>query len=105
MYADAVAETGGWVLICPLCLDGTNNKIHLILSCKSLASTRNSIQVGEQSLSSLINCIFNKSEVIDEIDAVRNLLSDTKMTETEYLERGLALDILIDVFFKKWSSI
>ena len=103
--ADAVAETGGRVLICPLCLDGPNNEIHLILRCKTLASTRNSIQIGDQSLSSLINCIFNKSEVIDEIDAVRNLLSNTKMTETEYLERGLALDMLVDVFFKKWSSI
>ena len=84
--ADAVAETGGGVLICPLCLDRPNNEIHLILRCKTLASTRNSIQIGDQSLSSLINCIFNKSEVIDEIDAVRNLLSDTKMTETKYLE-------------------
>ena len=42
---------------------------------------------------------------MDEVDALRKFLGDRKMTKTMYLERGLALDILVDTFFKKWSAV
>ena len=41
---------------------------------------------------------------MDEVDALRKFLGDRKMTKTMYLERGLALGILV-TFFKKWSAI
>ena len=39
---------------------------------------------------------------MDDVYALRKFLGDRKMTKTMYLERGMALDILVDTFFKKW---
>ena len=49
--------------------------------------------------------ILQEQGVLDEVDALRKFLGDRKMTKTMYLERGLALDILVDTFFKKWSAV
>ena len=102
--AEAVAETSGRVLICPLCLN-ENNEIHIVLYCKSLAYERSIIQVGPSLLSSTLDQILQEQGVLDEVDALRKFLGDRKMTKTMYLERGLALDILVDTFFKKWSAV
>ena len=103
--AEAIAETSGRVLICPLCLNGKNNEIHIALYCKSLAYERSIIQVGSSPLSSTLDQILQEQGVLDEVDALRKFLGDRKMTKTMYLERGLALDILVDTFFKKWSAV
>ena len=103
--AEAVAETSGRVLLCPLCLNGKNNEIHIALYCKSLAYERSIIQVGPSPLSSTLDQILQEQGVLDEVNALRKFLGDRKMTKTMYLERGLALDILVDTFFKKWSAV
>ena len=103
--AEAIAETSGRVLLCPLCLNGKNNEIHIALYCKSLAYERSIIQVGSSPLSSTLDQILQEQGVLDEVDALRKFLGDRKMTKTMYLERGLALDILVDTFFKKWSAV
>ena len=103
--AEAIAETSGRVLICPLCLNGKNNEIHIALYCKSLAYEQSIIQVGSSPLSSTLDQILQEQGVLDEVDALRKFLGDRKMTKTMYLERGLALDILVDTFFKKWSAV
>ena len=103
--AEAVAETSGRVLLCPLCLNGKNNEIHIALYCKSLAYERSIIQVGSSPLSSILDQILQEQGVLDEVNALRKFLGDRKMTKTMYLERGLALGILVDTFFKKWSAI
>ena len=48
---------------------------------------------------------MQRSDVIDEIDALRMFLGDNKMGLSTYLERGMALDIRVDTFFKKWSIV
>ena len=103
--AEAVAETSGRVLLCPLCLNGKNNEIHIALYCKSLAYERSIIQVGSSPLSSILDQILQEQGVLDEVNALRKFLGDRKMTKTMYLERGLALGILVDTFLKKWSAI
>ena len=97
--AEAVAETTGRVLLCPLCLNGKNNDIYITLYCKSLAYNRSIIQVGSSLLSSILYQILQEQGVLD---ALRKFLRDLKMTKSMYLERGLALDILVDSFYFNW---
>ena len=42
---DAVTDSGGRVKICPLCLAGDNNKVHLLIQCKCLSICRAKILV------------------------------------------------------------
>ena len=103
--ADAVAESSGRVITCPLCLEGKNNEIHIALRCKKLSYERSVIQVGSKPLSIVLDQLMQRPDVIDEIDALRIFLGDRKMDLSTYLERGMALDILVDTFFKKWSTV
>ena len=100
--AEAVAETTGRVLLCPLCLNGKNNDIYITLYCKSLAYNQSIIQVESSLLSSILDQILQEQGVLDEVDALRKFLRDSKMTKSMYLERGLALDILVDSFHFNW---
>ena len=68
--AEAVAETSGRVLLCPLCLNGKNNEIHIALYCKSLAYERSIIQVGPSPLSSTLDQILQEQGVLDGIKEV-----------------------------------
>ena len=103
--SDAVAESSGRVTICPLCLEGKSNKIHIILSCKNLAYILSIIQVGCRPLSSVLDQIMQRSDVLEEVDELRRFLGDFKMTLNTYQERGMALDILVDTFFKNWLTV
>ena len=85
--------------------EGKNNEIHIALRCKKLAYERSVIQVGSKSLSLVLDQLMQRSDVIDEIDALRMFLGDNKMGLSTYLERGMALDIRVDTFFKKWSIV
>ena len=71
---------------CPLCLEGKNNEIHIALRCKKLAYERSVIQVGSKSLSLVLDQLMQRSDVIDEIDALRMFLGDNKM--------GLSKDVM-----------
>ena len=44
--ADAMSQDDGRITICPLCLKGRNNEIHLLLSCSSMERTRRTIQMS-----------------------------------------------------------
>ena len=52
-----------------------------------------------------MEAIKRRSGVLDHIDALKTFLGDKKLTRKEFLERGLALDVLLDKFFEKWNKV
>ena len=103
--ADAASNTGGRVTLCPLCLQGLNNELHVTLRCKALYNDRISIQVGNFSPEETMEAIKELSGVLDDIDALRTFLRNEKLTRKEFLERGLDLDLLLDKFFAKCNKV
>ena len=101
--ADAVADSGGRVKICPLCLNGDNNEVHLLIQCKRLNYCRTKILVhGGVSLDRVLAELRISSS--DDAECVRRFLGQSSHTCKELMERGLALDILLDEFFLEWSK-
>jgi hypothetical protein len=52
-----------------------------------------------------MEAIKRRSGVLDDIDALKTFLGEEKLTRKEFLERGLALDVLLDKFFAKWNTV
>ena len=104
--ADAASNTGGRVTLCPLCLQGPNNELHVTLRCKALYNDRISIQVGNFSPEETMEAIKELSGVLDDIDALRTFLRNEKLTRKEFLKKkGLDLDLLLDKFFAKCNKV
>ena len=100
--ADAVADSGGRVKICPLCLNGDNNKVHLLIQCKRLSFCRTKILVhGGVSLDRVLADLSKSSS--DDAECAWRFLGQSSHTCKELMEQGLVLDILLDEFFLEWS--
>ena len=103
--ADAVSESEGRVTLCPLCLGGSNDKIDLALWCKKLKPARRDIKVGSQILEDTLKERQQKSDIENVVDAPRDFLGNTILMRIDYLQQGLALDILVDRFFQEKTKV
>ena len=103
--ADAVLESGGRVTLCPICLNGPNNEIHLLLHCEPLGIKRKRIYVsGNISLETSLEMLRKSPGEAGDEECIRNFLGKPGMQLRELVDRGLALDILLDEFFLMWSN-
>ena len=101
--AEFVSQDDGRVVGCPLCLLGPNNELHLAMHCHCLVATRLSIHLkGSVSLMESVrarnNCVLNE-ETLNMF-----LGPEPGLTRLDLVDRGLALDILVDCFFVEWSK-
>ena len=103
--ADSISQDGGRVLQCPLCFQGDNNEFHLLIPCKQMEHHRQGISLrSEQSIQSFLT--EQRTQGKDDFQAIRVLLGqEGKINKMDLIDRGLALDILLDKFFLEWSSV
>ena len=103
--ADSIFQDGGRVLQCPLSFLGDNNEFHLLVSCKQMEKHRQSISLRTgQTLQSFIT--EQQASGHDDLQAVRILLGQgAQIKKMDLVDRGLALDILLDKFFLEWSNV
>ena len=103
--ADSISQDGGRVLQCPLCFQGSNDEFHLLMKCTLMDQARSENKLRDTRLlqSTLLDL---QTRSIDEFEAVRLFLGqDKSITKKDLMDRGLALDILVNRFFLKWSEI
>ena len=95
----------GRIVDCPLCSEGPNNEIHLIVECQSLLPTRRStILSNGHSIKHLLTS--GQYEATQTSDGKLRLflgLEDGLKTK-DYVERGLAIIEMVSVFFNEWSA-
>ena len=102
----AVLEDGGRVTLCPLCFLGPNDEIHLLLHCEKLRPSRTRIMVdGGLSLESSLRHLRRVEGPSGDAETVCNFLGQTSTPIHGLIERGLALDILLDEFFLMWTTV
>ena len=95
----------GRIIDCPICNDGPNNEIHLIVECKSLSVTRRSIILsnGHSIQYLLTNGQYETAQTSDGKLRLFLGLEDGLRTK-DYVERGLAIIEMVNVFFNEWSN-
>ena len=105
--ADSVMVDGGRILVCPLCLQGPNDKVHLVCDCQTLEVVRKNIVVsGDTSLENMLRELRHKHPGSTSEDVLWVYLGQGHgVSRKQYIERGLALDILVDNFFLLWSKM
>ena len=103
--ADSISQDGGRVLQCPLCFQGDNNEFHLLITCKQMEHHRQGISLRSgQSIQSFLT--EQRSQGKDDFQAIRVLLGQgEKINKMDLIDRGMALDILLDKFFLEWFSV
>ena len=106
MSAVVVLEDGGKVTLCPLCFMGPNDELHLLLHCVKLRGALYPILVdGGQSLESSLLSHRRILGPSGDAETVRNFLGQSLTPVQGLVERGLALDILLDEFFLVWTTV
>ena len=105
-YRDYAAYIeNGRVVTCPICLQGKNDEIHLLLHCTSMQDKRSEIKIGSLTLQQTLEKIKIKNRTEEPQEICRLFLGQEKQIKlSEYCLRGLALMTLIDEFFEKWSE-
>ena len=103
--ADSVCQDGGRILQCPLCYQGSNNEIHLLLKCEMMSKHRQSIKLRNGlSIHDYIHSLQKPN--LDELSAIRRFLTQEKgVSKLDMVDRGIALEMLVDKFFLEWSNI
>jgi len=66
-----------------------------------LKPVRRDIKVGSQILEDTLKERQQKSDIENVVDALRDFLGNTILMRIDYLQQGLALDILVDRFFQE----
>ena len=103
--ADIVCHDGGRVLQCPLCFSGSNDEFHLLIKCRTMQKHREDIKL-RNGLSLQAFLIDLQSTSSDELTAARAFLGQNQsLNQVELVDRGYALDILVERFFLEWSSL
>ena len=107
--ADSVMADGGRILVCPLCLQGPNDEVHLVCDCQTLEVVRKNIVVsGDTSLETMLRELRHEHPGSTSEDLLRVHLGqgmESPGSNTLSLELGLALDIMVDNFFLLWSKM
>ena len=103
----ALSVENGRVVTCPICLDGPNDEIHLVMKCKVLKPARESITLENgRSLAQTLNDIRNQYHTESPAETLRYFLGEEpNLSRYNFIGRGVALDILVDTFFKTWSEL
>ena len=93
----------GRILKCPLCKNGNNNEIHLVIDCNIMNDIRTSHKLLEgESFKSWLN---NRRQD-DSLTKMREFMGGYKLLSfANYLDRGLFLMMIRRVFFERWSDI
>ena len=103
--ADPVSQNEDRVLQCPLCFQGSNNEFHLFIKFTIVLSARLEIMLRDWSFleSTLLDL---QSRSWDKFETARVFLGqDKKLLKTDMIDRGLALDILVDKFYLEWTNM
>ena len=106
-YKDyAVSIDRGRVVSCPLCISGPNDEHHLVMVCPALELTRNKLMVSpNNSISGLISKIHQKYHPSDSFECLRLFLGqELGLTRLDYINRGQALEKLVECFFIAWAE-
>ena len=95
------------VLDCPICLDGTNEELHLVMSCKRMEKARRLIKVGSMlSLKDKLDFIRAHYCAESNENCLRLFLGEeVGLKQKDYVNRGLALAQLLEYFFMEWLQI
>ena len=103
--ADSVCQDGGRIIQCPLCFQGSNNEIHLLVTCEMMTKHRQSIKL--RSGISIQDCISSLQKPgSDNLSAVRRFLTQEKgVRKLDMIDRGIALEMLVDKYFLEWSNV
>ena len=92
----------GKVMMCPLCKEGKNDELHLVIKCKKLSAERRKYKLLEGI--SLIEWIQNNNEKSDD-EKMKLFFGNLRQNEEFYMDRGLCLVYLRKSFFLHWSEI
>ena len=105
--ADSVMADEGRVLFCPLCLQCPYNKVNLVFGCQALEFVRKNIVVsGDVSLETMVRGLHLEHPGATSEDVLQVYLGQGHgVSRKQYIERGLALDILLDNCFLIWSKL
>ena len=103
---DAMSQDDGRITYCPLCLQGRNDEIHLIMHCSVLSQTRNTIMMRSgSSLGSTLIDLRRKFSCTSDQEVVRFFLGqEPRLTRLTMIDRGLVLDLLLTRFYREWSK-
>ena len=98
---DSLSQDDGRVTVCPLCLLGPNTELHVLLGCVSLRRSRSTIiMLSGASLESLFNSIRHSYNCqSDQEVALFFLGQECGLTRIDFVDRGLALDVLLASFY------
>ena len=102
----AVFIDSGRIIDCPLCLDGKNDEIHLLMECREMEGDRQEVKVEDGiSLESKLREIKREQGTSDSPEIIRLFLGQERRTSREVMaRRGMALDLLLTLFFRRWSE-
>ena len=105
--ADSLSQDDGHVTVCPLCLLGPNTELHVLLGCVSLRPTRSTtFMLSGVSLESLLISIRHSYNCQSDQEVARFFLGQEHgLTRMNFIDRGLALDVLLTAFYSQWSVL
>ena len=83
--ANTVAETGERITICPVCSDGSDNKILLALHCKKMLPIRNAIDLENSTLKAKLQEIKLRQETMNDVVVPRIFLDGKSQTMNQYI--------------------
>ena len=102
---DSNSDDGGRVMLCPLCFAGPNDESHLLFHCLKMRAIRLRINVsGGVSLEESLRILHVTPDPAWENETVRRFQGQSGPTYMVLVERGLALDILLEEFFPLWTK-
>ena len=105
--ADSLSQDDGRVTICLLCLLGPNTELYVLLVCISLRRSRSTIfMLSGASLESLLISIRHSYNCQSDQEVARFFLGQERgLTRMDFVDRGLALDVLLTSFYAHWSVL
>ena len=104
---DATSQDDRRITTCPLCLNGRNDEIHLLLSCSSMERMRRTIQMSTgKTLEYTLSEIRTRYSCNSDQEVARFFLGqEQNLNRSTMVDRGLSLDLLVSGFYKNWSEL
>ena len=105
--ADSLSQDDCRITVCPLCLPGPYSELHVLIGCVWLCCSRSTIFMLSgtflESLLISICCTYNCQS--DQEEACFFLGQECGLTRMDFVDRGLALNVLLSCFFVQWSVL
>ncbi|HBI40105.1 MAG TPA: hypothetical protein DDY16_04070 [Tenacibaculum sp.] len=101
----AVYVGEGRILHCPLCLDGDNDEIHLLTSCRVMRKHRYAIKAElNRSIEEILVRLKCTYRIDDSCHLLRLFLGqERRLNRYQLIARGASLTKLVNSFFEEWS--